>query len=158
MNPGRIKPLWALLFFALSLALLNRLNQYQVSQDSRHKLPFPSIVEAMDTSSSISLFAQAYQQRLSGMLSVKGVITHVFPEIDSGKSYQKFIVQIDKDLSVVVFHNTEQGSKIDALAVGEIIEVYGQYQWSEDGGIVRLTHQSLGHQAGWVNYKNRLYR
>lgn len=158
MNPGRIKPLWALLFFALSLALLNRLNQHQVSQDPRHQLPFPAATNASEAFVSNAALAQAYQQRLSGLqLSVSGKITHVFPV--SG-NYQKFIVQLNADQSVVVIHNRALGSSIDGLVIGETIEVFGEYQWTEEGGIIQRTHQDpMSHrQAGWVKYKDRIYR
>jgi hypothetical protein len=158
MNPGRIKPLWALLFFALSLALLNRLNQYQVSQDPRHQLPFPVAIGESDISPSAALFSLAYQRRVSGMLGVEGKIAHLFSGEETGKGYQKFTLQLGKGQSVVVLHNTELGAVIEGLTVGESIEVYGEYQWAEDGGVIQWTHQNPAHETGWVKYKGRIYR
>lgn len=161
MNSERIKPLWALLLFALALALLNRLNQYQVSQDPRHHIPFPVGVAESGIIPSDLLLAQAYQNRTSGtQLTSEGKITHIFPTADSGTDYQKFIVQLGIGQSILVMHNMELGAAIEGLAIGEYIEVYGEYQWTADGGIIRWTHQDpLGkHQAGWVKYKGRIYR
>ena len=161
MNPGRLKPLWALLFFALSLALLNRLNQYQVSQDPRHQLPFPTATNASEAKAPNTAFIRAYQERVSGLqLSVSGKITHVFPSPETGDQHQKFIVQLDAGQSVMVIHNRALGSAIDGLLEGETIEVFGEYQWDQGGGIIRRTHQDPAshRQAGWVKYKGRIYR
>jgi hypothetical protein len=80
--------------------------------------------------------------------------------VDSGISYQKFIVQLGIGQSITVMHNMKLGAAIEGLRIDEYIEVYGEYQWTADGGIIRGTHQDpLGkHQAGWVKYKGRIYR
>jgi hypothetical protein len=162
MNPGRIKPLWALLFFALSLALLNRLNQLQVSQDPRHQLPFPDAMHGgLRFSSNSTLFTRAWQQRLSGVqLSMEGKISRVFSAGETDAGQQKFVLQLAQGQSVTVIHDATLGAAIEGLAVGETIEVSGEYHWTADGGIMRWTHRNPedNRQAGWVNYKGRLYR
>jgi hypothetical protein len=162
MNPGRIKPLWALLFFALSLALLNRLNQYQVSQDPRHQLPFPNAINGgLNFSSDNKLFTRAWQQRLSGVqLSLEGKISRVFSSMETEAGQQKFSLQLAQGQVVTVIHDVRLGSAIEDLAEGEIIEVFGEYQWAPDGGVIHWTHRDPegNRQAGWVRYKDRLYR
>lgn len=157
MSSGRIRPLWALLFFALSLALLNRLNQHQVSQDPRHQLPFPIIKSEMSALPSVSLFSQAFDKRQSGMLTLEGTIAYLFPG-DAGEGVQKFKLDLAEGQSVIVLRKTEPGSLIESLAVGESIEVHGEYQWAEDGGVIQLSHQNTEHQLGWIKYKGHIYR
>lgn len=171
MNLGRVKPLWALLLFALALVLLNRLNQYELSQDPRHQMPFPignSSMEAISAGAAHdgalptdTYFAQAYQNHASGLqLSIEGKVTYLFSGADAGAGYQKFTVQLGSGQSVIVIHNIQSGSVIEGLGIGDDVEVFGEYVWAPEGGIIQRTHQDPdgGYQAGWVKYKGRIYR
>jgi len=46
------------------------------------------------------------------------------------------------------------------LAPGDSVEVRGEYDWNDRGGVLHWTHRDPGgrHEAGWVRHDGRLYQ
>jgi hypothetical protein len=60
----------------------------------------------------------------------------------------------------LVAHNIDLAPRIEGLAVGDTLEVFGQYEWNERGGVIHWTHHDPrgGHEAGWIRHRGRLYQ
>ncbi|MCF6254146.1 MAG: DUF3465 domain-containing protein [Thiomicrorhabdus sp.] len=52
-----------------------------------------------------------------------------------------------------------QAPKIPNIRRGDSVEFYGEYEWSEKGGVVHWTHHDPRgrHIGGWLKHKGRTY-
>lgn len=79
---------------------------------------------------------------------------------NNSSRHQKFILQLQKGLTVLVAHNIDLSSRIDGLQKGDAVEFYGEYEYSEKGGVIHWTHHDpqQRHVDGWLKYKGRTYQ
>ena len=49
---------------------------------------------------------------------------------------------------------------LDSLKKGDKVAFYGEYEWSEQGGVIHWTHHdpSGRHTDGWLKHDGRLYQ
>ena len=47
-----------------------------------------------------------------------------------------------------------------AVAVGDTVEVFGEYEWNAQGGVMHWTHDDPQgtHPAGYIEWKGRRYQ
>jgi len=95
-------------------------------------------------------------------VQVKGVgeVTRLLPDDHKGSRHQRFILQLDSGLTVLVAHNIDLAPRIDTLQAGDRVEYFGEYEWNEQGGVVHWTHHDPrgSHVGGWLRHKDRLYQ
>ena len=61
-------------------------------------------------------------------------------------------------LTVLVAHNIDLAPRVP-LKTKEDIEIFGQYEWNEKGGVIHWTHRDPQgtHAAGWIKYRDHVY-
>ena len=99
-------------------------------------------------------------------LSVKYGITNQRPDpmiLDPmilRSRHQKFILKLANNQTVLVAHNIDLSPRVSGLKIGDSIEYYGEYEWSEQGGVLHWTHDDPAgrHEDGWLKHKGTTYQ
>ncbi len=80
------------------------------------------------------------------------------PDDNEGSRHQRFIVRVDNSLAVLVAHNIDLAPRVPAHWE-DSIEIYGQYEWNEKGGVVHWTHKDPNrmHEEGWIEFQGNVY-
>ena len=100
-----------------------------------------------------------YRQRISGeMVRVDGRVIKLLTDDNQGSRHQRFIIDIDPGLTILIAHNIDLAPRVP-LRLREKIEIFGQYEWNEKGGVIHWTHKDPNgtHAEGWIKYKDKLY-
>lgn len=103
----------------------------------------------------------AYSQRLSDQQTRgQGVVLKVLPDDRKGSQHQKFILQTGPGQTVLVAHNIDTAPRISDLQQGDRVEFYGEYEWTEKGGVIHWTHRDPGghHIHGWLKHNDIIYQ
>ena len=160
MKPrSKLKPLFALLIFALGLALLNSVNKQQLlaSEDAQAQLE----LAADGVAGSDVLIAEAFRNGRSNVqLGGEGRVVRILPDDNKGSRHQKFLLELDSGHTLLVAHNIDLAPRVEDLREGEQLEFYGEYEWNQTGGVIHRTHHDPKgvHPGGWLKYQNRVYK
>ena len=112
-------------------------------------------------SSDDRILANAFSSRQSNVLvHGYGVVTRLLPDDASGIRHQRFIIQLDSGLTLLVANNISLARRIDSLKVGDRIEFKGEYEWSPQGGVVHWTHRDPAgrHSPGWLKHNGTTFQ
>jgi len=104
--------------------------------------------------------AEAFRSRRSGVeVKAGGRVVRVLADDREGSPHERFLVRVDRETTVLVAHNLDLAARVP-LAVGDSIELRGEYEWNPKGGVIHWTHRDPDgrHQAGWIRYRGRLYQ
>ncbi|MGO4892937.1 DUF3465 domain-containing protein [Flavobacterium sp. W21_SRS_FM6] len=108
-----------------------------------------------------SILRQAYQQHKSD-LQVKGagVVERLLPDDTQGDKHQKFIIRLANRQSILIAHNIDLAPRVANLQVGDEVEFYGEYEWSQQGGVIHWTHHDPKklHVGGWLKHNGTTYQ
>ncbi len=118
---------------------------------------FKSSSEEMITSG--GSIERLYESRQSGvMVEFDGLIVKLLSDDLEGSRHQRFIVKLDSNHTVLIAHNIDVAPRVP-IEEGKKIQIYGQYEWNEKGGVVHWTHRdSMGqHEEGWIKFQGRIY-
>lgn len=104
---------------------------------------------------------QAYEQRRSNVqIEGEGVVKKTLPDDNKGSRHQRFILQLKSGQTVLVAHNIDLAEKIKGLKKGDTVGFYGEYEWSEQGGVIHWTHHDPNgrHADGWLKHNGKMYQ
>jgi hypothetical protein len=102
-----------------------------------------------------------FDDRQSGvMVEFSGIVVRVLADDREGSRHQRFIVELESGHTVLVSHNIDLAPRVEAIVPGDVLEVRGQYEWNERGGVVHWTHHDPDgrRQGGWIKHDGRTYR
>ncbi len=102
---------------------------------------------------------EADSRHLSGvMLDASGVVDRTLPDDNDGSRHQRFILELASGHTVLVAHNIDLARRVP-LAAGDRVQLHGQYEWNERGGVLHWTHHDPGgrHQGGWIEHEGHRY-
>jgi len=102
---------------------------------------------------------EAFNARRSGVeVEATGVVARRLADDRKGLPHERFILRVG-DLTVLVAHNTELAPVVP-VAVGDTVEVRGEYEWNQLGGVIHWTHRDPDgrHAPGWIRLRGRLYQ
>ena len=104
---------------------------FLLNPDVLHHLDAPQVQQSSDN----HLIEQAFQNRQSNLqVRGEGIVIAIRPDDTKGRRHQRFIIRRASGQTLLVAHNIDLAPRIDALAKGDTIEFYGEYEWSEKGG------------------------
>ena len=104
---------------------------------------------------------QAYQQQLSNIqVQSKGEVKAILADDNDGSRHQKMILKLENGLTVLVAHKIDLAPRVEGLRKGEIVEFYGEYEYSPKGGVIHWTHHDPQgkHVDGWLKYQGKSYQ
>ena len=107
-----------------------------------------------------SVQAAYTQQQSDVQLEITASIIKLLPDDDEGTRHQKFLVKVPSGLTVLVAHNIDLAPRIKQLKKGKPNTLYGEYEWSQKGGILHWTHHDPKgrHPDGWIDYQGHRYQ
>ena len=104
---------------------------------------------------------QAYKQQISNIqVQSKGEVKAILADDNDGSKHQKMILKLENGLTVLVAHNIDLAPRVEGLRKGEIVEFYGEYEYSPKGGVIHWTHHDPQgkHVDGWLKYQGKSYQ
>lgn len=101
-----------------------------------------------------------FQSRTSRVVvELAGRVERLLSDDNEGSRHQRFILELASGHTVLIAHNIDLAPRA-ALGVGDLVEVRGQYEWNDRGGVVHWTHHDpQGRRpGGWIRAGGREYR
>lgn len=150
-------------FFLLGLAVVI----YGLAQQGEMNFNDPPVQLEKDNlalSQSAALDASVYNAYVNGQTDVQihgsGVVVKVLPDDREGDQHQKFILQTSINHTVLVAHNFGVAKRLTGLKKGDTVDFYGEYEWTQQGGVIHWTHQDREgqHANGWLKYNGETYQ
>lgn len=105
--------------------------------------------------------AKAFQSQQSGVqVSGEGVVDRVLSDDNEGSRHQRFILRLASGQTLLIAHNIDLAPRVEALASGDRVLFYGQYEWNAEGGVIHWTHHDPEgrHVSGWLKSNGRTYQ
>ncbi|MDR5171840.1 DUF3465 domain-containing protein [Methylobacillus flagellatus] len=136
---------------------------FHFTQPGPHAVPAAEVqaVPAASHAAANRRIAQAFSQREHAVaIQSAGVVSKVLPDDNDGSRHQRFILELDNGMTVLVAHNIDLAPRLDGLRAGDAVEFNGVYEWNAKGGVVHWTHHDPRgqHADGWLRYQGRLYQ
>lgn len=104
---------------------------------------------------------QAYQSRQNNLqIEGQGIVIKTLPDDNKGSKHQRFIIKLNSGQTLLVAHNIDLAPKIKNLRKSDTIGFYGEYEWSEQGGVIHWTHHDPAkrHEDGWLSHNGQIYQ
>jgi hypothetical protein len=121
--------------------------------------PTTSAPSPPPSSAGVDAVRDAFRGRRSNLeVEAGGRVTRVLPDDREGARHERFIVRLGT-VSVLVAHNLDLAPRVP-VAVGDSIELRGEYEWNAKGGVIHWTHRDPDnrHEAGWIRHRGQLYQ
>ena len=96
----------------------------------------------------------------AGSYHAKGRVIKLLADDNDGIRHQKFLIRLPDRSTLLVVHNVDLAPRLDDLAVGDEVEVCGEFVENDRGGLVHWTHHApprSAHAAGWIRHMGRIY-
>ncbi len=106
-----------------------------------------------------SVIVEAYEAQKSGVWAeTDGKVIRILPDDNDGSRHQRFIIELDSGLTVLVAHNIDLAERLP-LKKNDRISLRGRYEWNNKGGVLHWTHHDPEgrHDGGWIEYQGRRY-
>ena len=150
-GPRRVtnRTLRRLLQGAVAALLLVGLQYLRTRSDGGRSQPASTAPSVMD----------AFRARRSGVeIETGGRVTRVLADDRQGSRHQRFLIRVVGTVSVLVAHNIDLAPRVP-VAAGDSVELRGEYEWNERGGVLHWTHRDPAghHPPGWIRHEGRLY-
>lgn len=99
------------------------------------------------------------EQRSNLWVTITAPVARLLPDDRKGNPHQRFLLRLPSGLSVLVAHNLELAERVP-LAEGDDVEIRGEYEWNDKGGVLHWTHDdpSGRHEGGYIRHQGRVYR
>lgn len=114
-----------------------------------------------ETSVSDAALTEAYEQHARNLqVDGQGVVLKILPDDNSGSRHQKFIVKLNSGQTVLIAHNIDLAPRVSPLNKGDAVMFRGEYDWTENGGVVHWTHHDPArrHTPGWIKRSGRTFQ
>jgi len=122
--------------------------------------PRPTEQSALPEATGSSVVERLFDERRSDVVvRVEGVVERVLLDDLQGSRHQRFILKLPSGHTVLVAHNLDLAARVP-LARGDRVEVQGEYEWTERGGVLHWTHRDPRgrREGGWIRLRGESYR
>lgn len=136
-------------------------NNFDAPSVSASSMPksAPTAARSSSASGANEILAAFSAQKSDVQVKGVGTVRHILPDDNDGSRHQKFILDLSNGHTVLVAHNIDLAPRINDLQKGDIVEYYGEYEFSDKGGVLHWTHHDPGgrHIDGWLKHNGRTY-
>jgi hypothetical protein len=108
-----------------------------------------------------SVLVDAYNNHKSNVIvQTKAKVIKILSDDLQGSKHQRFIIKLNSGQTILVAHNIDLAPKVKDLKKGSNIELKGEYEWNNKGGVIHWTHHdpSKRHIDGWIKHNNKTYK
>lgn len=107
-----------------------------------------------------ALFSAMEGQRSDVQLEVVGTVVKILADDNDGSCHQRFLIRAGSGQTVLVAHNIDLAPRVANLVIGDIVTIYGEYQWNPKGGVLHWTHHDPAgrHVGGWIKHEGQTYQ
>jgi hypothetical protein len=93
-------------------------------------------------------------------VSGAGEVVRVLTDDIRGSRHQRFILRLDEGATLLIAHNIDLAPRLENIAIGDIVEFSGEYEWNDKGGVLHWTHHDPQgvHDGGWLKHNGRTYQ
>lgn len=123
--------------------------------------PSPGPAVTAEPSGTDDVIAEAFEARRQGLqVEGRGTVSRLLADDTDGSRHQRFILRLASGQTLLVAHNIDLAERIDGLAVGDPVAFFGEYEWSDKGGVIHWTHLDPdgSHVAGWLRHEGVTYQ
>jgi len=109
----------------------------------------------------VQLIERAFERKQSNLqVRASGQVIAVLADDNEGSRHQKFILKLNNGQTVLVAHNIDLAPRITNIAKGDTVEFFGEYEYSDKGGVIHWTHHDPAnkHVGGWLKHQGRTYQ
>ncbi|WP_419775836.1 DUF3465 domain-containing protein [Neisseria mucosa] len=135
--------------------------QSEQSESKKSQPKQPKSDRQAGQGSAEQILQQAFENQQSD-IQVKGAgtVLKTLPDDNQGTRHQRFILKLSSGQTLLVAHNIDLADKIKGLKKGDKVGFYGEYEWSEQGGVLHWTHHDPAgrHADGWLEHNGRVYQ
>lgn len=142
-----------------SKQLTNTFTPVQEATEQYKQQPDRANINTVDTGT--ARIQQAYQQRQSDIqVQGAGEVIAILKDDNEGSRHQKFILELNNGHTVLIAHNIDLAPWIPNIQKGDVVEFFGEYEYSKKGGVIHWTHHdpSRKHVDGWLKHQGRTYQ
>ena len=114
-----------------------------------------------DDAQGVQLIERAFERKQSDLqVRASGQVIAVLADDNEGSRHQKFILKLNNGQTVLVAHNIDLAPRITNIAKGDTVEFFGEYEYSDKGGVIHWTHHdpANNHVGGWLKHQGRTYQ
>lgn len=108
----------------------------------------------------VEALERAFEERRSSLwVTVTLPVTRLLPDDRKGSPHQRFLVRLPSGQTILVAHNLELAPRAP-VAVGDSVEIRGEYEWNELGGVLHWTHHDPDgrREGGYLRFQGQEYR
>jgi len=100
------------------------------------------------------------RKRNDVQVSGAGTVIKTLADDNEGSRHQRFILQLDSGLTLLFAHNIDLAPRVANLKQGDRLAFYGEYEWSDQGGVIHWTHHDPQgrHPNGWLKHAGKTYQ
>jgi hypothetical protein len=93
------------------------------------------------------------------LVHLRAPVVRLLSDDREGAPHQRFLLRVGDSLTVLVAHNLALAGRVP-VAVGDTVEVSGEYEWTPKGGTVHWTHldPARRHPPGYIELHGRRYQ
>lgn len=105
--------------------------------------------------------ATLFQKKISDVqVRASGEVVAILKDDNEGSRHQKFILKLNHGQTVLVAHNIDLAPRVENIQKGDIVEFYGEYEYTDKGGVIHWTHHDPNkrHIDGWLKHRGRSYQ
>ena len=109
----------------------------------------------------LDVIRQSFDRKISNVqVQSEGRVKAILRDDNEGSRHQKFILSLDNGLTILVAHNIDLSPRIENLKKGDMVEFFGEYEYSPQGGVMHWTHHDPQgrHADGWLKHQGKTYK
>lgn len=151
----------AVAYFLLAPALEKRFGwSLPTATTTDHSSSAPSrLPDPVDLRGGEQAILDAFRQRRSNVIVTgRATVKKLLPDDNVGDRHQKMILRLPSGHSLLLAHNIDLADRIP-VDEGDKIEFSGEYEYSEQGGVLHWTHHDPRgrHPGGWIRLNGTQY-
>lgn len=107
------------------------------------------------------VIAHAFKNKLSNIqVEGSGKVIAILRDDNEGSRHQKFILELSNGQTLLVAHNIDLAPRIEHLEKGDTVQFNGEYEYSNQGGVMHWTHHDPNgrHEDGWLKHQGKTYQ